>query len=301
VTSRRLDRLTNLTLFLLQAGRPVTREEILRQVAGYTDPGVSPEAARQMFERDKKTLIAAGVPVRTAPVPGSAQVGYVIGDDDLFSPELHLSHWERVALHLARSWLASVNAGAAALAPELDAVDIAPAVEMHVTVSLADPGVLEAAVRAIRQSAGLAFKYKGKERIVRPLRYIMRGGAQYLQAYEGETLKTFRLDRVEGGVRVTDAPGPAGGSGAVARLPRLRVTKAFLLVDDAYLPLALKRWGGKLTGRSLLPGYTEVAMDIADEYFFLNWVVGFGPHVLVVSPRSLRQEVKRWIEGAATA
>ncbi len=61
---RVIERLLNLLAFLLDAGRPVTADEIRHTVAGYGQEG--DEAFRRTFERDKDLLRHLGVPLRLA-------------------------------------------------------------------------------------------------------------------------------------------------------------------------------------------------------------------------------------------
>ncbi len=66
-TLDRHERLTDLVLVLLHARRPLTLDEIAREVPGYPE---SHDARRQAFERDKRLLRDEGVTVVTEPVTG---------------------------------------------------------------------------------------------------------------------------------------------------------------------------------------------------------------------------------------
>ena len=72
--------------------------EIGAAVAGYP-----PEhgALRQAFERDKKSLREAGIPVRTEQIEGEDQAGYRIVPDEYYLPELSLEPDESEALAFA--------------------------------------------------------------------------------------------------------------------------------------------------------------------------------------------------------
>ena len=48
------ERLVNLTMALLETRRPLSKEEIFANVAGYSG---TPEAMERMFERDKDVLL----------------------------------------------------------------------------------------------------------------------------------------------------------------------------------------------------------------------------------------------------
>ena len=94
----RLERLTDLVLVLLAARRPMSLEEIAREVPGYP---ANKSARRQAFERDKRLLRDEGIPVVTETVDGPEQMGYRIDPETFYLPELGLQPDEQAALHLA--------------------------------------------------------------------------------------------------------------------------------------------------------------------------------------------------------
>ncbi len=64
---RRIERLINLIAALLETSRPMSAEDIRRNIAGYDQP--SHDAFRRAFERDKGSLRAMGIPLDVRPVP----------------------------------------------------------------------------------------------------------------------------------------------------------------------------------------------------------------------------------------
>src|SRR5262245_34854660 len=98
-TPSRVERVLNLLALLLDTRRPLPREEIVREVAGY--PADS-SANRRAFERDKEMLRDMGVPIAVEDLPGeSAEVGYRVRPEEYYLPDLELSGEETAALRVA--------------------------------------------------------------------------------------------------------------------------------------------------------------------------------------------------------
>ena len=84
----RIERVLNLLALLLDTRVPLTRDDIVREVAGYPAPIT---AYRRAFERDKETLRAMGVPITTESVGDGSEVGYRVDPDDYYLPDLGLT------------------------------------------------------------------------------------------------------------------------------------------------------------------------------------------------------------------
>ncbi|HUQ39358.1 MAG TPA: hypothetical protein VM030_04330, partial [Acidimicrobiales bacterium] len=99
----RLERLVNLAAALLDAKRPLTREDLRERVPGYNEDDA---AFRRAFERDKDALRGMGMPLalepfdRDHPEEGS---GYRIRPEEYSLPDPGLTPDELAALHLAAS------------------------------------------------------------------------------------------------------------------------------------------------------------------------------------------------------
>jgi proteasome accessory factor B len=99
----RLERLVNLVAALIDADRPLTREELRRRVGGYSD---DPDAFRRNFERDKDVLRQMGMPLVTESLDDERsddQAGYRIPRERYELPDPGLSEDELAALRLATS------------------------------------------------------------------------------------------------------------------------------------------------------------------------------------------------------
>ena len=99
----RLERLVNLVAALLDARRPLTREELRVRVGGYSEED---DSFRRNFERDKELLRRMGMPVTLEPVERDqpeGTAGYRIPRDRYQLPDPGLADDELAALHLAAS------------------------------------------------------------------------------------------------------------------------------------------------------------------------------------------------------
>ncbi|MGF0116806.1 helix-turn-helix transcriptional regulator [Promicromonospora sp. Marseille-Q5078] len=75
------ERLLNLVIALVNTSASMTKQQVRGGVAGYGD-APSTEAFERMFERDKDTLRALGIPIVTVDAGGhSDEVGYRIDND----------------------------------------------------------------------------------------------------------------------------------------------------------------------------------------------------------------------------
>ena len=99
----RLERLVNLVAALLDADRPLSREELRVRVGGYAE---ETEAFRRNFERDKDVIRQMGMPLVLEPLDirqPEGPAGYRIPRDRYQLPDPGLADDELAALNLAAS------------------------------------------------------------------------------------------------------------------------------------------------------------------------------------------------------
>ena len=96
----RVERVLNLLALMLDTQVPRTREEFVREIAGYP---AQPEANRRAFERDKEILRGMGVPITMETIGDGTEVGYRVRPDDYCLPDLGLTADETAALRVAVS------------------------------------------------------------------------------------------------------------------------------------------------------------------------------------------------------
>lgn len=299
----RLERLTNLVLFLLHASGPVTIHEICSQVAGYPAGG-DPVAMRQRFERDKKLLRDEGIEIRVEPVPSETQLGYSIHPEDFFLPDLGLTPDEQSALGIA---MTAVHVDESSSRDVLSKLGISlvpvPSVSADLPVSPLLPGLHD----AIHQRSQVRFTYRGRERTVDPYGLLCRGGAWYLFGWDhlrGER-RTFRVDRIEGDVASGDPgsyalppdfdpqdalpsqPWQVGEGGA---------TTVRVEIGPVLSPLVTATLGEDRVETHLEDGSIVVSLEVVNLAALREWVLGMAQHARVLSPTDVVAHLVGWLD-----
>lgn len=321
----RLERLVNLVAALLDADRPLTREELRRRVGGYS---ADPDAFRRNFERDKEVLRQMGLPLLTEALNadgGEEQAGYRIPRERYELPDPGLSEAELAALrlaasavHLDASWgrqvtlsalrkLAAAGGRPDGPTPDTPAPDgpVAPPGRL----AELDGGEAVAGIfGAIAQRRRLGFTYRGERRRVDPWRLSYRRGQWYLTGFDhrrdGE--RVYRVDRIEGPVRpegdagAFDRPsGPAAVPAPAWRLgdgPEVRVQ---VRVDAEQAPWAVASAGEEAVIARRPDGGVDVELAVTNRAALRSWVLGFLHHAEVIGPPAARDELRRWLADLA--
>lgn len=294
-----MERLTNLVLFLLEANRPLTLSELTDAVGGYPEVG---EARRRSFERDKSLLRQEGVPIKSVPLDGPEQSGYVIAKDEYYLPELGLTEEEQVALNLAASavrWEGGAGADVALKLGLFREDNQAPAVFLESVPWLAE---LEAASR--RRSV-VRFDYRSKAREVEPYGIASKAGHWYLVGKDRSrnALRRFRVDRIE-------TEPSFGDPGGFERPPEIDIARELpgapwelgegepLEATVAVSSLVASEVAAEV-GEAGVPGESgEVVFRIlvSDRDAFRSWMLGWGHHGRVLGPPELVAEMVAWLE-----
>ncbi len=328
------ERLLNLVIALVNTSASMTKQQIRRGVAGYAD-APSDEAFERMFERDKDTLRALGVPVVTVDTGGhSDDVGYRIDNEAYALPPVDLTPAELGVLALAaqlwgdKSLRTDVSRAMTKLAAagNTEAEDalagLAPRVR---AVGDAYPPLLE----AVTQRRVVRFRYRAAntgalaERRVEPWRIAVRGGGWYLvgRDLDRDAPRVFRLSRIEGRVRVGGQAGAfeppahvdvdeALGVVGTPRTALLAIVperasavraRALPSPDDGAVPVVGR--GEQETGGEDVPpappGYDVVAVPYTSTTTLAEELAGYADAVVVLAPTKLRGEVVRRLEAAA--
>ncbi|HVF04899.1 MAG TPA: WYL domain-containing protein [Frankiaceae bacterium] len=307
MSARKLERLVNLLLMLLSARRPVTVEQIRDVVPGY-DHG-DYESFRRQFERDKEELRDLGVPLETEPLDGwGDEVGYRIPRSSYELPAIPLEPDEAAAVGLAaRLWQSAglADASRSALlklrAAGIEADPVASAaVEPRVA---AREESFEPLLAAVRAAQAVSFAYRPSYadqpvvRTIEPWGLVHRHGKWYVVGHDRDRSapRVFRLSRIAGAVSPVGAPGvvevPEGANlrGMVAPFDDDPAT------GTAYVRLAPgAAWDVRRAALSVTEldgGWARAEVPLGDVDRFAEWMVGFGPDVVVESPAPARDAV----------
>jgi proteasome accessory factor B len=314
VAAVKTERIFELLLCLSQHERYVTRAQLRASLEDYA-ASPSDEAFERMFERDKEVLRELGVPLVTVPAPDGdgGQEGYRIDRAAYGLPALTFTADEAAALALAtRVWHETGAVRAAGLAlRKLEAlgVDVSAASDDPL---LAPPPQLaggEAAFAPLaaavhrRRLAEFAYRPSGAPdgaaapRRLHPWGLVSRRGRWYVAGrdLDRDAPRVFRLDRIEGEVRVSgpegayERPGDVDLSGlvdlvaGVGGTARLRVRAGMghglrMRAQDA--PAAAGR-----------DGWDLLEVPFADPERLADEVLEYGAAVVVEEPEAVRAAV----------
>lgn len=309
----RLERLVNLVAALIDAERPLSRDQLWARVGGYTGDG---EAARRNFERDKDLLRQMGLPLLTEPLDRDrpdGEVGYRIPRDRYELPDPGLDGDELAALRLAASavqvegvWGADATAWALrklAGASSAETVSV-PATEEVAALPAGE--VVAIAFGAVAEQQRLRFTYHGEPRLVDPWRLSFRRGHWYLSGWDhgrGED-RRYRLDRVEGQLAVDGPPGAFTRPEAVDAEPPPPwllgdepLVEAQILVDADQARWALAALGDAAVAEHRDDGALVFQVPVTNRDGLRSFVLGFLDHAEILAPPELRQDLVAWLEG----
>lgn len=319
----RLERLVNLVAALLDAPRPLSREELRERVGGYSD---DPAAFRRNFERDKDALRQMGMPLVLEPLEGDhpdAPTGYRIPRERYELPDLGLTEDELAALRMAASAV-QIRGGEGATASALRklAAGISPAgrppggpaegaARRAAGTPVAEvPGgeVVAMVFAAISERRRVSFTYRDRPRTVEPWQLAYRSGQWYLTGLDDErgASRVFRLDRIQGSVRpVGDRGAFVRPEGAAARPPRPwqlgeePETVVRVLIDAVVAPTALSSLDEESVAERRPDGSAVVALPVTSRAALYSFVVGFLERAEILDPPEVRTDFVRHLEALA--
>lgn len=293
----RVERMLNLLACLLDTRRPLTRDELVRQVAGYPPEAV---AYRRAFERDKETLRAMGVPLVVDTLPSGEQ-GYRVPPDEYFLPDLGLTAEETAALHVAVSAVLLGNqSGHGALMKLGGATGAAITPIGTLPLEPALPVLFE----AFRRRAAVTFEYRGESRTVEPWGLAARRGHWYLVGHDRDrdAMRTFRADRLGDDVSVgptgsfvvpDDFSSDASLDAEPWQYGEDRPVTARLLVDAGYDHDVSERADRVVEVRA--DGSLVVEFVVVNRPAFRSFVLGLLDHAEILEPPELRDDLLSWI------
>lgn len=334
----RTERLLNLVLCLLSAHQPVPRETIRRIVAGY-DPGASDAAFERMFERDKDDLRTLGIPIVTVSTSDGEVLGYRIPEEDYRLAQVHVTAQQWALLGVAaRAW-AQANLASAAQSGvrKIESMfagsgDDTPEIARVVTWQQGPRAGSEALPRiwqAIREHRRIRFDYQGRRderprtRVMEPWSIVGRDGGWYLIGLDVEIehsqdgTRVFRTSRMIGTVEFASDPGsftvPDHDPDELITPEPTDWTEAWVAIEPGYgagvRSRALTDAPGMPDGvgssapqddGQLDAGADVMALRTTDRHALISDLCALGPHVRVLAPADLAEEVAaRWTRIAA--
>ena len=316
MTQRKVERLLNLVICLLNTRRPITAAQIHDIVPGYPE---GDEAFARMFERDKSELRELGVPVAVEALSSwDDEVGYLIRPGDYALPDIDLEADEAAALTLAaRFWQQASLAGAASgallklRAAGVDTGDVSrTGVEVHVTST--EPA-FAAVWEAVQQRRAMTFSYQNPQaqqptaRTIEPWGLVSWHGRWYVAGHDrdrGEP-RVFRLDRIRSAVKLIGAPGdvvrPEGvdiremvrgrfGTEELRRTAKIRVRRG--------AGMGLRRRASSVMAADA--DHDVVELPFASAEVLADEVAEYGADAVALEPEELRAAVIARLRAAAS-
>lgn len=215
-----VERLFNLSAFLLGERVPVPLRAIITMVEGYS-PLKDFESNRKMFIRDRKELQEMGIDVQLEkivdPATGAETDGYKIDRDNFYLPKIKFTAEEIGALNEAVLQFSQGKKGGASGDSSLewarakltgpgdgDRTESSVLVQLGVDSGVPDEDRMEAVRSAVASRRRLSITYtpvggERAEREIDPYGLFLRRGLWYIVAYchLRKSERMFRLDRVE--------------------------------------------------------------------------------------------------------
>jgi len=308
-----LERLTNLVALLLETRRPLTLEEITRELRGQY-PERDP-ARRTAFERDKRQLRDEGVPLEQTVLSGdrAGATGYWIDRSRYSLPDLGLTDDETRALqlavatvHLGEDWGGDALLKIGSSEPDRD-----PG-ERPIVAALASSPDLPQLFAANSERATVSFGYRGRPRRLDPYGLLARSGFWYVMGFDHDAgeVRTYRVDRVEG--PVVAGPGgafeipsgfdPADTFPADAKMVgEGEVVSARVWISAAQAPTVVRELGEAAVAERRPDGDVVVTVPYANRWALRAWVAGLVDDAEILEPEDLRAEMMAWLEALVRA
>lgn len=303
MSGQKLERLLNLTALLLDARRPLTAEQIQRQLE-YPEDRV---AFRRAFERDKDELRTMGIPLRVERVPGVIPEvdGYRIPREEYALRDPGLTTEELAALHLAASAVQVEGLPATEGLLKLGGLVTEGGRDLgvHVAPLPADPN-LARLFGAVSSRTPVRLRYHDQERTIDPYRLEFQRGRWYLTGYDHlrDEERNYRLDRIEGDVTLTDEPAfdpptttePGRARGAW-ELGAEEPVRARVRIDGPQAGWAVQHVGPDHVVQEDSDGSVVVELPVTNRAAFRSFVLSFLEHAEVLEPPELRDELIAWL------
>lgn len=304
MTSRKTERLVNLTMALLATRRYLTKSEIFRSVSGYEG---ADEAKERMFERDKDALRSLGIEINVRGVDPTFEdePGYRILPETYSLNLVDLSGSDVALLSLAaEAWRgAALNESAQSALLKLKSMGIDSDYD---AIPMLAPrlGIVsenfQPLARAIIERRYISFAYLSEDlsiatRTINPFGLGSRKGNWYLVGFDlaRSAPRTFRMDRIQGAVEV-DGRSESFAIDSDFDVLSFLDSNLFLPQDSAQILVRRsKGWtlrrDAKLISEDDEFHHIEVTFNNRER--FVDQLLWHGDDVVVTAPADLRAEV----------
>ena len=314
MTTRKTERILNLTICLLVSDRYLPKSRIREAVEGYHN--LSDAAFERTFERDKDELRALGVPIEVGSFDAffDDEQGYRIRRQDFELPAIDLDAEEASVVGVAaRVWQhASMAESTMSALAKLRAAGIEPdpsqLAALEPSVQASEPAFAPL-WSAVLDRARVRFTYRdGDQRTLEPWGLTASKGRWYVVGWDTDRQDTrmFKL------ARIADLPKRASRAGAYAvpadldlrnlarsLTPREPTMEALLAIRTGRAPALARRGEPREVDTDLPGGFEVLAVAYGDMWSLAEEIRQHGADIVVLEPVELRDAVIRGLTAVA--
>lgn len=299
VSAEKTERLINLTLGLLSSKRYLTKNEIFRNVAGYSG---SPETMERMFERDKDELRNMGVEIEVGQIDPlfEDEVGYLIKSSDIQIQPTDFSKEELLLMTMAaNTWKESVFSDVSNNAlMKLASIDSQITLNKIAISTFNEDGItllqFEKIIEAIKDRKFLSFLYNDKDRLIAPYALKSLNGFWYLIGQDqGLQIKVFKIIRIQSEIKIIskkplfDIPSDFNVDEFLKKEKKEKDKVATLLIRENRV-MALRNKGKVSPAPN---GWEKLEISFDDLNQITTEILWYADDVVVESPQELRDQV----------
>jgi proteasome accessory factor B len=313
---RKVERLINLVVMLLETRKPVSVETIHQTIPGYGQENY--ESFKRMFERDKEELREMGIPIELIAVDNwGEEEGYRIPKERYYLPDLELQPDEVASLWIAAGLMRMSDEGAARsaimkLSSDSHLDPAAGPAWLAADLGLALPN-LPRAFESVSERKSVEFAYRkaeGKPRHLDPYGLVHRKGVWYVVGldYSSAEVRSFRLDRIVGDLRFVEPskPGPEFDIPEGFDPARALEAPPFAQGDSAEIKATVSfdastAWWVERSAPWLHLEWQEdsianAVIEVSDITGFVSWLLSYGEGATLISPDDLKMAVRTRLE-----
>jgi proteasome accessory factor B len=299
VSAEKTERLINLTLGLLSSKRFLTKNEIFKNIAGYSG---SPETMERMFERDKDELRSMGIEIEVGQLDPlfEDEMGYLIKSSNIQIQPNEFTKDELLLMTMAANvWKESAFSDISKNAlMKVSSIDSEIGFNAVALSMIDDEGLnadrFQKIIDAIQSKKYISFLYNNKKRVMAPFALKSSGGFWYLIGQEkGESIKVFKIIRIQSEIVIDK-------SSSQFEIPVDFKVDEFLkntTSDQAQTAKLLIRENSvnALRSRGMVQensnGWDTLEITFDDLEQMIKEVLWFGDDIVVLSPSNLRSEI----------
>ena len=299
MSAEKTERLINLTLGLLSSKRFLTKNEIFKNIAGYSG---SPETMERMFERDKDELRSMGIEIEVGQLDPlfEDEMGYLIKSSNIQIQPNEFTKDELLLMTMAANvWKESAFSDISKNAlMKVSSIDSEIGFNAVALSMIDDEGLnadrFQKIIDAIQSKKYISFLYNNKNRVMAPFALKSSGGFWYLIGQEkGESIKVFKIIRIQSEIVIDksssqfEIPVDFKVDEFLKNTTSDQAQTAKLLIRENRVN-ALRSRGSVQENSN---GWDTLEITFDDLEQMIKEVLWFGDDIVVLSPPKLRSEV----------